>query len=543
MSGVGHPTARAATTLSGLALLSPVAGMAVEIALAWRFGASPTVDAFRIGALLLLFGQQLFVLQILPHAVVPVFSEYRARGEEQEAWHVALSLANLLVVPALLVSLLVILYPKPVVGLLAPGLAGEAKELAALFIRWFLPTCVLLVWNGVAVGVLYAHDVFAVPPAAQLLGNLVLVAAILTLGRALGPTSLVIAVLASAVLGSLLYASRLFPLMRQAGARPSWKLDIRHPGVRKSLKLAAPLLGTILLSQWISVVGNRALSGLPPGNIALFGYAWKLGQLVLLVPLSLATVLFPRLADARFSRPVGEFPELCIRALRMALFIAIPLACLLFIFRVRLVTLLFERGAFSAEASRAVAGLFALLLLGAPAAAVAVNLEKMFYAGQQTRVSDVRPVEQRHCCDLPGPDRRPPSRGCRADAAVRRGSGVDQRGPSVLSAAAAPSRRGREARRRLCGRNSPARAARRVGRRPRRSTPAAGRATRSLLRGIGHRRRPGHRGPGFPWRRAGPACSRGSCLAGLRALAGRGACQKRATRRGTIGRAHGNTKR
>lgn len=386
MSGVGHPTARAATTLSGLALLSPVAGMAVEIALAWRFGASPTVDAFRIGALLLLFGQQLFVLQILPHAVVPVFSEYRARGEEQEAWHVALSLANLLVVPALLVSLLVILYPKPVVGLLAPGLAGEAKELAALFIRWFLPTCVLLVWNGVAVGVLYAHDVFAVPPAAQLLGNLVLVAAILTLGRALGPTSLVIAVLASAVLGSLLYASRLFPLMRQAGARPSWKLDIRHPGVRKSLKLAAPLLGTILLSQWISVVGNRALSGLPPGNIALFGYAWKLGQLVLLVPLSLATVLFPRLADARFSRPVGEFPELCIRALRMALFIAIPLACLLFIFRVRLVTLLFERGAFSAEASRAVAGLFALLLLGSPAAAVAVNLEKMFYAGQQTRV-------------------------------------------------------------------------------------------------------------------------------------------------------------
>src|SRR5205807_4786267 len=77
MSRNHYATARAAATLSGLAVLSPLAGLAVEIALAWRFGASPTADAFRIGMLLLVFGQQLFVIQILPHAVVPVFAEYR----------------------------------------------------------------------------------------------------------------------------------------------------------------------------------------------------------------------------------------------------------------------------------------------------------------------------------------------------------------------------------------------------------------------------------------------------------------------------------
>src|SRR3989454_7530384 len=152
MSRNHYATARAAATLSGLAVLSPLAGLAVEIALAWRFGASPTVDAFRVGMLVLVFGQQLVVIQILPHAVVPVFAEYRGRGQEKEAWHVALSVANLLLVPAILFSVLVFFHPEPIVGLLAPGLAGGARETAAVVVRWFVPAASLLGWHGVAGG-------------------------------------------------------------------------------------------------------------------------------------------------------------------------------------------------------------------------------------------------------------------------------------------------------------------------------------------------------------------------------------------------------
>src|SRR2546425_2938711 len=171
MSRNHYATARAAATLSGLAVLSPLAGLAVEIALAWRFGASPTVDAFRIGMLLLVFGQQLFVIQILPHAVVPVFAEYRGRGQEKEAWHVALSVANLLLVPAILFSVLVFFHPEPIVGLLAPGLAGEARGTAAVFVRWFVPAASLLVWNGVAGGGVYAARGFLCAPPAPFGGK------------------------------------------------------------------------------------------------------------------------------------------------------------------------------------------------------------------------------------------------------------------------------------------------------------------------------------------------------------------------------------
>ncbi len=386
MSTNPWPTARKATTLSGLALLSPIAGVAAESSLAWRFGTSPTVDAFRVGALLLTFGQQLFVFQILPHAIVPVFTEYRTRGQDKEAWHVALSLANLLAVPAVLVSLLVFLRPEPIVDFFAPGMAGEGRATTSLFIRWFLLTYAPMVWSGIATGVLYAHKVFWLPPAVQLASNAILTAMILTLGKTLGAGCLILGVLLSSALGVVLYAGKLLPLMRAAGARFPLGLDTAHLGVRKALRLGLPLLGMVLLMQWASVIVNRALSELPSGNLALFGYSWKMGALVLLAPLSLATVLFPQFAEARFEPREDEFRATCTRALRMALFIAIPLTCWFYVLRAPVVVLLFERGAFSSAASATVSRLFGLLLLSSPAFAAFAYLEKMLYALGKTHI-------------------------------------------------------------------------------------------------------------------------------------------------------------
>ena len=384
--GHSYATARATTTLSALALASPVAGLAFEATLAWRFGTSPSVDAFRVAALLLTFGQQLFIFQILPHSVVPVVTEYRAAGRDTEGWHVALSLAHLLSLPSLLISLAAFLWPERIVDFLAPGLAGEGRAETALFVRWFLLAYPPMVWSGVAAGILYSYRIFWLPPAVQLANNLILVISILTLGRRIGAVSLVFGVLLSTAFGAALYASRMIPLMRLSGARFPWRPDAAHPGVRKALRLTLPLVGMVLLMQWGSVVMNRALSMLPSGSIAEFGYVWKMGSLTLLVPLSLSTVMFPRFAEARFGASREDFRAICTRALRMALFLSIPLACWFAVLRVPVVSLLFERGAFSAEAAATAARLFGLLVLASPTFAACASMEKMLYALGKTHV-------------------------------------------------------------------------------------------------------------------------------------------------------------
>ncbi len=97
-----YTTAQAASTLTVLAVLSPVADLAVEMALAWRFEASSMIDTFRIASLILVFGNQLFLSQLLPNIVVPLLSEYRAKVIEREGWRLAFSFAGLLGVVSLI---------------------------------------------------------------------------------------------------------------------------------------------------------------------------------------------------------------------------------------------------------------------------------------------------------------------------------------------------------------------------------------------------------------------------------------------------------
>ena len=141
-------TARAATGLSALALLSPIAGMAVEVALAWRYGIGSVTDAYRIGSVMVMMGQQLLVQQVLPHILVPVFARCSARGDTAEAWRAAQGVGNVFLLVSAVMGVGVFLWPRPAVWLLAEGLRGEARAQATLFIRWLGLAYVPLVITG-----------------------------------------------------------------------------------------------------------------------------------------------------------------------------------------------------------------------------------------------------------------------------------------------------------------------------------------------------------------------------------------------------------
>lgn len=391
MSGptAAYTTARSATALTLLSILSPIAGLTVEVALAWQFGASATVDAFRIGAFALVFGQQIFVNQILPHVVLPVFARHRAEGDVREGWRVCLSLANLLLVPTGVAAFALFLWPEPVATILAPGLTGEARETASLFLRWFGLTYVPLMWSGIAAGILNEHRIFWLPAASQLIGNLVLVGLILACGRTLGAASLVIGVMLAAILRALLHVVRLLPLAHRAGVRLRTGFAFAHHGVRRAIKVALPLLGTILLVHWGDLVINNALSHLPTGSLATYGYAWKLNQLASLIPLTLGTIWFTQYAEAWHSGSTVAFQDVCTRSLRMGVFAVLPLTAIFWALRRPIVSLLLQRGALSADAADTVAELAGWLLAGAPAWVFWDYTRRMFYALQETWVPTV----------------------------------------------------------------------------------------------------------------------------------------------------------
>ena len=373
------------TNLAAITALSPLAALLAEMALAWRFGASGVVDAYRVVVLVLLYGQQLFVTYIFPFVVVPIFAEYRAQGREEDAWILSDSLGRLLLAFGALIAIGLFFFPSSIVSIIAPGLNGEAREAALFFLRWGGIAFIPISWTGAACGVLYAHNVFSISPIAQLSSNLILLLAILAGSSKLGATSLVVGLLGGALANTTIHTIGLVQVRRRY-RKPHLARRFELLSVFRAFRVAVPLLGSVIAAQSTSAIVARSLSRLPVGAIAAYGYAFKMIGLAQLVPNVLNTVMFPRLSEAWYSTGEQEFANRCAKALRAALFLAVPLTAAAYAYRKPIIMLLLHRGEFSISDVNSSSVLFGLLVLGVPATAITTYMDRMFYSLQETKL-------------------------------------------------------------------------------------------------------------------------------------------------------------
>lgn len=381
-----YAATRSVAILTVLSVLSPLSGLVMEMVLAWRYGASGTVDAFRIASLVLVLGNQLFFGYLLPHVVVPLFSEYRAKGLEYEGWRLAFSMALILSLTSLILVSWVWFDPNALVGLLGPGLAAPGQEDASLLMRCFSLAFLLMVWSGMVSGILYIYRVFWLSAIAQLLPNLFVILAVFVIGSEWGVGAIALGILLgyAAMLG--LFGYTLIRISKDSHIRLPACLRLGpRDGLLKALHLSVPLIVTIFIGQWGIIIINRALSGMPPGTLAEFGYAWKLLALISLLPAGLATVIFPAFADAHANNNPSEFSRLVTRAFRMTLLVTLPLAAALYVERIPLVSLMFGRGGMGMTAVAETAQLFGILLIGVPAGALSAALCKVAFSMHDTK--------------------------------------------------------------------------------------------------------------------------------------------------------------
>ena len=386
----GRQIARAVTGLTVLSFLSPAAGLLAEAVLAWRFGTSATVDGFRIGMLLVTLVQQLLVVSVLPNVIVPLLVR-NDHGDAAAGWRLVVRLGWALSIPTAALTLLLYRWPGAVVAVLAPGLEGSGHDTAVFFVRYLGLSFLPILWTGLWASILYARGVFWITPAAQITGNL-LFAAILTVGRDGSTTGPAIAALAGASVPVLLSWAgvRRFRPAHQTPT-PAW----RQQDLVRLARLTGPLLAGSAVAQIGGIIVNRELSTLSEGSIAAFGYAWKLLQIVAIPSAAIATVLFPRMVLSASRAAHGGYapralasagvPGVTIgRALRITVFLIVPVTCVLFLSREPLVSLLLGRGRFGLDAVASTSRLFGLLVLGAPPTVLALLLTKAYYAGQDT---------------------------------------------------------------------------------------------------------------------------------------------------------------
>jgi putative peptidoglycan lipid II flippase len=359
-------------------IASRVLGLVRESVIARTFGVSTAVDTFTAASAIPTTLYDLLINGAISAALVPVFSEY-AEGDEREFWRVASIVINLALLVVIPITALLIWQAPLAVTVLAGGFAGDVREQATGMVRLLLPAVVFMALSGLITALLYARQRFLLPAFTTSAFNAGIIVGALLLTPLLGPFSLVAGVLVGAVLQVLLQ----LPGLRGMTYTPI--LDLRHPGVRRILRLYAPVAMGIGFSVAGIVLDRNLASRLPASAISTMRYATTLIQFPLgLVAAAVSFAVLPTLSRQASAGDDEAFRATLAMGIKVVLLLILPAAAGLAALAQPVVAALFQGRSFTAEDSASVARALLLYLPGLPAAAIDQMLLFAFYAHKRT---------------------------------------------------------------------------------------------------------------------------------------------------------------
>ncbi len=360
-------------------LLSRLMGLARVTAVANVFGAPPEVSAFLAASTVPTMVYDLLLGGLVTAALVPVLSEYVARGERQELERLTSTLLTLVGVGFVgIVAILELAAPLLAI-MVSGGLEPRVLGLAVDLIRLVLPSLLFLSVWGVMAAVLFARQEFVFPALASAVFNLGVIFMATFAGRRLGVPALSIGV----VLGSLLQLTVIAPGLRGMRLRP--RLDLHHPALRRIVVLYLPVIGSLIVAQ-VGVVIDRNLASHTVGEaVAWMDYATRLYQMPMgLVSIAIATATLPALARITDDPGAQRFRRTLAGALRLVLVLIVPATVALFVLGQPAIRLIYEHGAFTSRDTAQVLRALFLYLPGLPFAAIDQPIVFAFYARKDT---------------------------------------------------------------------------------------------------------------------------------------------------------------
>lgn len=377
IGGENHGIVRAAAVLAAGNVASRVLGLAREMVKANLFGTSPLLAAFQAAAYVPTSLFDLIIGGMVNSSLVPVFSDYADKSKRDELWQVLSMVLSAATVVLLIVVAIVELLAPQVAWLVGAANFAEAdlSAFSVSLIRMTTPAVLFLGIASILTGALYALKRFTIPAfiGAAFNGTIVVVA-LLNPGEI---RSLVWGLL----LGSLLQVLLQLPALRDARLR--WTLNLRHPAIRRIIRLYIPILAGLVVNQLAIMLsynlairtGDQSLNYM---NYATTLYQFPLGLVVTALSIATLPTLSQQASDLNlFKQTLGD-------GLRLVLALILPATTGLFALAPFIIGLLFEHGRFISADTATTALVLRVYLVGMPFAAADQMLVFASYARKDT---------------------------------------------------------------------------------------------------------------------------------------------------------------
>ncbi len=375
--------ARAATLVIGAFILSRALGLGREIIIGRQFGTTRELDAylaaFRIPDLIF----QLIAGGALGSAFIPTFTTYLAHDQEREAWRLASSIINLVLVVLTACAVLAgLLAPWLVETIVVPGFTAGEQALTVQLMRIMLVSPVVFGLSGVIMGILNSRQHFLLPALAPAAYNLSIIGGAVLLAPTMGIHGLAVGV----VVGSFMHLGIQIPQLVRQRMSYSPAIDVSHPGVREVGRLMLPRMLGLATVQINFLVNTFLASTLAEGSLAALNYAWLLMMLPQgIFAMGIATAAFPTFSELAAMGRAEELQAALGETLRLIMFISIPSTVALIVLGEPLIQLLLQRGRFDPSSTQAVAWALQFYALGLVAHSALEILTRGFYSMHDTR--------------------------------------------------------------------------------------------------------------------------------------------------------------
>jgi len=372
--------AKATLVIIAMNLISKVLGFVRETVIAREYGATYLTDAYNAAYTIPYFLQMVLGMALVT-SIVPVVTKYLMNGDEKEAWRITSITLNWTVLFMAFLTLIGMLGSGIIVNLITPGFSQDTASLTAALTVIMFPSVVFMGAGMLITGVLNARKYFAVAAFAPGLSNIIIILSVFFMGR-YGIGYLAIGTLIS-MIGALVVQ---LPALRKAGFRYTWEWNIRHPEVRSIFANLLPIFLGTAVNQIYLAINRYFASGLSEGSISALNYAGKLMNLPMgIFVLAVSSAIFPTLSEHAVKDNRQALGETLNRGLKMVLLVTLPAAAGLMFLDIPIVKLLFERGAFDAEATQMTADALYYFSIGMFAMAVNMVLTRAYYAVRDVR--------------------------------------------------------------------------------------------------------------------------------------------------------------
>ncbi|WP_118135857.1 murein biosynthesis integral membrane protein MurJ [Oceanicella sp. SM1341] len=374
---------RSFLTVGGWTMASRLLGFVRDIAIAAALGAGPAAQAFVIAFALPNMFRRFFAEGAFNMAFVPMFARRVEAGEDANGFA---EQAMSLLASLLILLTLAALAGMPWLVLAMAGGFGDEPEKFALTVsmaRVMFPYILLISLAALFSGMLNAVGRFVAAAAAPVALNVILVVG-LGLASATGgaPEAWItwLVLIAGVVQMGLLFVS-----VRRAGFPLSPRLPRITPEMRRLARVAVPaaLAGGVVQ---VNLLVGRQVASFFDGAVAWLYYADRLYQLPLgVVGVAIGIVLLPELSRRLQAGDMVQAREAVNRSTEFSLALTLPAALALIVVPLSIVSVLFERGAFTGEDARATALAVAIYGVGLPAFVMQKVLSPVFFAREDTR--------------------------------------------------------------------------------------------------------------------------------------------------------------